>query len=225
MASGSTPRLALPYPLETDTPDVAADIHSLATALDGLPSRGATNIPTSESRSSISYGTLTTPDQVTGIVLPTNGLIRVWYQATWSESISGSARAAIFLGSNQVQVANYDGAPHTVAAATSSTTANFLPLSSCAYGLVSGGGTNAYSGDVTTGQVVGVTTGGFNLNVEYNGTVTHPFAAGNYAPLGGPCDIFAAAGTYTVSIQFKVVAGSSITVKNRQLWVQALSFG
>jgi hypothetical protein len=127
-----------------------------------------------------------------------------------------------------VQVANYDGAPHTVAAATSSTTANFLPLSSCAYGLVSGGGPNAYSGDLTTGQVVGVTTGtSYNLNVEYNGAVQHPFgsATGLFPPVGGPCDIFAAAGTYTVSIQFKVVGGTSITVKNRQLWVQALSFG
>ena len=34
MASGTTPVKAWPYPLETDTPDVAADMHSLALALD-----------------------------------------------------------------------------------------------------------------------------------------------------------------------------------------------
>src|SRR5438309_7960968 len=43
---------------------------------------------------------LTTPDQVTGIVLPTNGLIAVWYQATW-QTAAGNAQAALFLGSNQ----------------------------------------------------------------------------------------------------------------------------
>ncbi len=34
MASGLSPRLHLPYPLETDVPDVAADVQSLTTALD-----------------------------------------------------------------------------------------------------------------------------------------------------------------------------------------------
>ncbi len=42
MASGTTPVKAWPYPLETDTPDVAADMHSLALGLDvvGKTSKG-----------------------------------------------------------------------------------------------------------------------------------------------------------------------------------------
>src|SRR5689334_701297 len=69
------------------------------------PSRGATNIATSQSTSSTTYTTLGTPDQVQNIVMPTNGLIRVRYQATWQESVAGAARAAIFIGSNQAQIA------------------------------------------------------------------------------------------------------------------------
>lgn len=37
MASGHTPLRSYPYPLETDTPDVAADMQSLAVALDNAP--------------------------------------------------------------------------------------------------------------------------------------------------------------------------------------------
>jgi hypothetical protein len=39
MGSGLTPTQSWPYPLETDTPDVAADMHALALALDVVPKR------------------------------------------------------------------------------------------------------------------------------------------------------------------------------------------
>lgn len=39
MATGTTPVQGWPFPLETDTPDVAADVHSLALALDIVPKR------------------------------------------------------------------------------------------------------------------------------------------------------------------------------------------
>jgi hypothetical protein len=42
--------------------------------------------------------------------------------------------------------------------------------------------------------------------------------------LGGPCYIFAAAGTYTVSIQFQALSGGNVAVRNRRLYVQALPF-
>lgn len=163
-------------------------------------SRAAVNIATSQSRTNTSYGTLTTPDQVTNIVLPTNGLIAVWYQATWQESVQGAASAAIFLGSNQLKIAGND-APVVQAATTNSTKGGNLavPLTTYAQGLVSIAPDTGYTGNVTTGQIVGGTSG------------------------GGPCYIFAAAGTYTVSVQFKATSGS-VTAVNRTLWTQAVPF-
>jgi hypothetical protein len=47
MATGSTPVRGRPYPLETDAPDVAADIHTLALNLDQVPNLGTgTTMPT-----------------------------------------------------------------------------------------------------------------------------------------------------------------------------------
>src|SRR3954452_24168522 len=44
--------------------------------------RGKSIIATTESRTNTAYGTLTTPDRVSSIVLPTDGLITIAYQAT-----------------------------------------------------------------------------------------------------------------------------------------------
>lgn len=227
MASGSTPRKGYPYPLETDTPDVAADIHALALALDGDPSRGAVSITTSESRTNIAYGTMPTPDQVTGIVLPTNGLIAVWYQAAWQESIAGSARAAIFLGSNQLQAQGYNNTsrgPQAQAAATNGISGAQLVLATYPGGLLSSGN-SSYASDATTGQAVGYGGSGTGASdashYELGGVL---FTSAQAPGLGGPCYIFATAGTYTVSVQFKAPSGGSVTVLNRKLWVRGLSF-
>jgi hypothetical protein len=67
-----------------------------------------------------------------------------------------------------------------------------------------------YTEDFTTGQVVGA---GPQMSVS----ATSPQL------VGGPCYIFAAAGTYTVSVQFKSSSGS-VTAKNRKLWAWTLGF-
>lgn len=163
----------------------------------GQTVKGATNISTSQSTSSTTYTTLATPDQVTGIVLPSNGLICVWYQATWQSSVNAAGSAAIFVGSNQLQAENTGASPAAQSAVTSGT-ANNSPLFSAAPGL-SGANVTGYTGDVTTGQAVGA------------------------ANSGGPCYIFVSAGTYTISVQFKASSGS-VTASNRKLWVEAKSF-
>lgn len=169
---------------------------------------GKTNIATIESRSNTSFGTLTTPDQVS-VILPTDGLLTILYQATWQNSVGAAGAAAIFLGANQLTLASQIGLGPTQISAGCTTTANlYVPLSSSAIGLgpntpIQSTGGN-YAGDSTTGQLVGVYDG----NTEY----------------GGPCCIFAAAGTYTVSVQFKSTSGS-VTVKNRKLWVNTQAFG
>jgi hypothetical protein len=166
--------------------------------------RGKSIIAATESRSNVAYGTLTTPDQVSGIVLPTDGLIVMAYQATWQESVNGAARAAIFVGATQLKVADSTAAaPVVQEALVACGTANIdKPLSSSALGLAGPVGVNAtvHSGDVTTGQLVG--------------------GAGTGA---GICAIFAAAGTYGVSVQFKSSSGS-VTAKNRKLWVWSIGF-
>jgi hypothetical protein len=169
--------------------------------------RGKSIIATTESRSNVAYGTLTTPDQVSGLVLPTDGLIVVTYQATWQESVNGAARAAIFVGATQLKLADSTAAaPVVQEASLACGTANIdKPLSSHTAGL-SGpiGAPNAtvYSGDVTTGQLVGLTGAG---------------------GASGAVSVFAAAGTYTVSVQFKSTSGS-VTAKNRKLWVWTIGF-
>jgi hypothetical protein len=165
--------------------------------------RGKYVNPAAQSTSSTSYTTLTTPDQVTGIVLPTDALIAIAYQATWQESVSTAARAAIFIGANQLKVATSAAAPavqETLHAAA--TPATDRPLVTNGLGLFSDQVSTAYTGDVTTGQIVGQVA-----------TANQP----------GVCYVFAAAGTYTVSVQFKASSGS-VTVKNRSLRVWTVAF-
>jgi hypothetical protein len=178
--------------------------------------RGTSIITATESRTNTAYGTLTTPDQVTGIVLPTNGLITVWYQATWQESVDGAASAAVFLGSNQLVGAMVNAAAASTAGASVAsigcgTAAIDKPLASYAGGLISNQGfvsATAYStGDVTTGQIVGQ-------------NILTPTVL---IPAGGPITIFAAAGTYTISVRFKSTSGS-MTAKNRKLWCVTTGF-
>jgi hypothetical protein len=179
--------------------------------------RGHTNISTSESRTNAAYGVMPTPDQVTEVVLPTDGLIIVGYQATWQESAAGAARASIFIGSNQLQI-GLSGSVSPQATGTGSGTAvnKNTSLATCTAGLVSGSVTvagTAYPGDVTTGQILGGEIGEMELSGAV-GVFTPPY--------GGPAYIFAAAGTYHVSVQFKASSGS-VTVSNRKLWVWTMA--
>lgn len=166
------------------------------TVVDGPATRGKSIIATSELRTNTAYGKLTTPDEVT-VVLPTDGVIKVLFQAEWATSDASVAHAAIFLNAVQANIAG-NNAPAAQEAVRAGTTVE-IPLSSYASGLVSGSGGTGYSADVTTGQIVGTANG------------------------AGMCSIFAAAGTYTVSIQFKVSSGS-VTVQNRRLWVAAEAY-
>jgi hypothetical protein len=188
------------------------------------PSVGASVIATAQSTSSTSYTTLATPDEISGLVIPTYGLIRVWYNATWQESVASAARAAIFIGANQIKVpfSQSAGGPVTEAALTGSASpinTNYA-LASCSIGLV-GSSQAAYSGDVTTGQAQGIATA-FS-GIELGGVVTEEGLSDAIA-FGGPCDIDnLPGGTYTISVQFKTSSGS-VTVSNRRLRAQVIAF-
>lgn len=174
--------------------------------------RGTSIIATEEARTSTSYGTLTTPDRVSSIVLPTDGLLYIAFQGEWKESVDNAANAAIFIGANQLKY-NFGNTQGSQAAKLDGNAANvYRPLCSSFRGLephndqtlISTFG--AFSGDVTTGELVG--------NSETDAS---------YGFYGGPACIFAAAGTYDITIQYKSTSGS-VTAKNRKLWVWTMGF-
>lgn len=159
--------------------------------------RGKCIIATSEARTSTSYGTHTTPDQVTGIVVPSDGLLFIHYSATWQESVSGAARAAIFIGSNQLKYVDGSGAaPVVQETAHNNTATQNQPLYTIASAntLIGTTGTGGWA-DVTTGQ-----------------SMAQPVVVDNLA-----------AGTYTISVQTKSTSGS-VTLSNRRLRVWVVGF-
>ena len=60
-------------------------------------------ISAEESRTNTAFGTMATADEITGVVVPQNGLMVIGYTATAKSSVSGEGRAAIFIGSNQLK--------------------------------------------------------------------------------------------------------------------------
>jgi hypothetical protein len=189
-------------------------------------SGGKSIITATEARSNVAYGTLTTPDIVKSVVLPTDGLIGVLYQATWQESVNNAARAAIFLNSVQQQIAQTSG-PANVAASRASQGAGVNvdgSLFTAPTGLCGTDEAAAYAGDATTGQAVGWHPGNsaYLVRQEIGGSIVSSPTPNIGA--AGPCYIFATAGTYDVSVQFKASSGS-VTAKNRKLWVWTQTFG
>lgn len=162
---------------------------------------------------STTYKTLSAPDLVT-VTMPTDGLMFIAYQAMWKYSTGGES-AAIFIDGNQLKHAEFGQASPTLAqeGKSGNNVNTWYPLSTCARGLTFQvpNSTTAYTGDVTTGQLVGIRTSYSDPNFD-------PVYVG-----GGPCIIFAAAGNHSVSIQFKATSGS-VTAKERKLWVWTMGF-
>lgn len=162
---------------------------------------------TEQTRNSTSYGPLSgtlgtdATDEVRGIVLPADGLLVVAFDAMVKSSVGGAGSVAIHL--NNTLVSRRFGTGTQGAAVTTSA-----------------GAANQYdevttSGD--TGLSIGTATGGAMSPLTTGWVLTSGAAS------GGPCYIFAAAGTYNVSIQFKATSGT-ITAKERKLWVMAMGY-
>lgn len=160
--------------------------------------RGVSAIATAEATVSTSYVKLTTPDQVANVVVVANGYLKITYEALWLGA--ATSRAALFIGANQLKA--YNAATALPVQEASHSSAVFYEVlttnpSSTPPGL--GGGSASPAGDaavpITTGQAFSAT----------------------------PILVRVAAGTYTISVQFKGTAIAATTVKNRVLIVESFA--
>ena len=152
---------------------VTADIASVAAqatsflppAVAGAGRGGAVNIAGAQSTASATFTTLTTPDQVTGVVLPANGLIAVAYDAIWS-STTGTGQAQIYLGGTPVSL------PNAIMGGSAST--NYRLYVNGASGLTGtavGGYTGLGSGTPTGGFIwIPATAGTYTVSVQFEAT-------------------------------------------------------
>jgi hypothetical protein len=213
---------------ESVTADMLAD--SLVAALGVNDSegvrRGKSIIAAEESRTNVAYGKLTTPDEVQNVVLPADGLIVVGYHALWKESVADASRAAIFIGANQLTIASsvQGGAARATAAVQGGTADKYRTLTSFSGGLLStSSDTSPAHTNIATGQVLGAYAGSTSGIATWEVGTQAPLLQADENALGGLVCVFAAAGTYTVSVQFKASSGS-VTAKERKLWVWTLGF-
>lgn len=186
---------------EGNIKDGAISLAKLAAAAKPLTWYTPKIIAAEEARTNVAYGKLGTPDEISGVVLPTNGLMLIGYSANVKNSAAPEGRAAIFIGANQLKADQGKTEP-TVQECQLSAATTFHHISTYYGGLIQQPNGEVWGGDVTTGQV---------LSSFSSGSTIH----------GGPCIVFAAAGTYTISVQFKAASGS-VTAKERKLWVAVL---
>lgn len=177
-------------------------------------------IAAEETRENVAYGTMTTPDQIAGVEVEAGSAILVGYTALWQSS-KAKGRAAIFCGANQLKIVEDAGLQPVTTAAVMGTEASGAILTTFPGGLV--GSSNAASGiavheGVNTGTAMGFYAGeAIPYGIEINAVVKSFAVKG--APLGGFCIIHGlAAGTYTLSVQYKSSEGN-VKVKGRRLQV------
>lgn len=225
----SPSRLGIPRPAGTDLiKDGDNAIRDAIDAIDALiPMRKKFNAPAAESRTNAAYGLLGTPDRVQGIIVPDGGLLRIAYRAMWKEAVLGAARAAIFIGTDQLKTYRSGQANPEIQEAEAATPASgeatdtYRPLRAFDLGLAGLQDTPAYGGEVSTGQTLGVQvgdSGGLRWRVG-----AAAYTSAKVEVLGGVCEVEVDPGTYAVSVQFKASSGA-VTVNNRRLWVEAVPF-
>lgn len=170
---------------------------SLITALSaaGAGGRGKAITATEESRTNTVPGILTTPDQVSGLVVPSGALLLVRYRAQIKSSVNNAGTVGLYLNGTLVAPQNALGVP--MAVATSGTNTYWLAATS-----------NVNSLGPTTKKLD-------LLNLAPDASL--PNEVGDVVAFDLP------AGTYTVSARYSATSGS-ITAKNRGLWAWVEAF-
>lgn len=194
---------SIPSPEDGDAPDGPTQLKAQSDLIDTLLDRAGAQskkfiLNAEGSRAINSFGSLGGgPDRVTGLVVPTDGIIRVLY----SGFIYGSdlAEAALFLNENQLKAIQSTGAP-TV------------------QGVKIPGGSALGGGE---GFRLLSTAGGLVLAAKGAGLTN---VSGQTAGMAGSgvLDIEVDAGTYEVSIRYKAPFAGSVGGAQRRLraWVK-----
>lgn len=151
---------------------------------------------TQETITGTSYALATTPDILRDVRVGENGLLFVGFKGL--AKLTANMTCAIFIGSNQLKAGQNNGAP-AVLEELNSTSTFFTNIVTTALGLDSGSSTVSDSSDVSTGQILGTSA-----------------LSGAMIPIFG-----LAAGSYDVSVQWKVGSGTG-TIKERRLWAYSI---
>lgn len=115
--------VALKVGIETETSERKAEI---AAQIKPVTWYTPKVIATSQSTSSTSFVALATPDEIAGIVVPANGVIRVGYVARWSSTVGAAGRAVLCLNGSAIKsVVNTSGSFYEVASVSNETRALF----------------------------------------------------------------------------------------------------
>jgi hypothetical protein len=152
-------------------------------------------INTEESRTSTAYGTMATADEITGVVVPANGVVMITYEAIVKSSVSEAGVVSLFIGANQIAIPGPSLENCFVGTKVSE-----------AFGRIYTSPTQAISGNLGQFGFGSATT------VLTTGRVINPIQI-----------LDVAAGTYTVSVKFKATSGS-VTAKERVLRVEVHGF-
>jgi hypothetical protein len=183
--------------------------------------RGSSIIAAEGTRTNTAFGALSNgPDQVASVVVPTGGIMRVLYHALWKGSSVDAKQAAIFIGANQYKTP-VTGVGTVVEAAysTNDGATGYEELLSANVGLVDEPVASA-SVPGTTGEGLGVVNSGFPSQlIISNATVKQEEVAEGVCVIHG-----LAAGTYTVSVQFKCAGTGTVLAKNRELYVEVQGY-
>lgn len=178
-------------------------------------------IATEEGIKAESYTKAGTADEITGIVIPENGMLLFHYRAEAKRETAGEGTAAMFLSENQLKNSTANGKVETNQIGGIGG-GNFVQIMSGPYGLVKATGTTNYEGDATTGMILGMgaqTSANGQIALSVGGASA---AMPEWITYGGLCMVTAAANTYTLSARFKCSAGGTLKVKNRKLWAVVL---
>jgi hypothetical protein len=160
--------------------------------------RGVTNVAAAQTTSGTSFGFLSTHDEVTGITLATNGLIKINYLAQVKVS-AGTGQAGLFINPGSGYVAlNYPSSNNTF---------------------------NQVSGSFTATHISPIVTNGNTLTTIASGSSDSTFVTTGMAlpTAGGSIIVMAAAGTYSIGVQYLNSAGTT-TAQNRTLWIETTNF-
>lgn len=195
------------------TSEKLADADKLGLTAGGTVRRGKVMIAAEEPRTDTSFGLLTTPDRISGVSLPADGLMFVVYRALWKSSVAAAGKAGLFLGATQLV---RDDSASASPIANEATTHNSVADRYVALG--TGPAAGLVSDDNRAAAITADSSGPQVLGWHQSVAPTSDPRFG-----GGVLVLFAPAGSYDVSVQYRATSGT-VTVKSRKLWVWTAGF-